>query len=119
MDPALWDRYLKNALKEKSENVKATELSKHTSDAIVQFRQRRIYFPEAISNEIERYLNLSLFIGSQFRNVTYHQPVDFETQIAPEMIKTWVEAVNVCNKLLPRIESLFRERLGIDEDKNA
>lgn len=111
---AEWDRYLKNTLSEKPENVRADEFAKAASLALKQFRPRRIYLSPATANEAERLMNLFLFVGSEFRNVNYRDPHTLEQVIAPEVIHAWKRALLASQALFPQLEKQFRQHLGHD-----
>ncbi len=113
-----WDRYLKATLSEKKEDVKAQELFGQISRALSEFRKSRIYFSKEIADEIERLMNLVLFIASEFKNVTYRDPEKFEPVVAEEVIETWSNAVQVIQELFPVLEESFRKHIGMVESHN-
>ena len=113
-NPRKWERYLITSLSERKEFTKAGELAKHAAESQEEFRVKRIYFSEVISNEIERYLSLVYYVGSNFSNVAYRDPKDFKPVVADKVIQVWIKAVNTSNRLFPMLESEFREHLGID-----
>lgn len=61
----------------KKEDVKASDLAKKVASDLSEFRRKRIYFSREVADEIERLMNLILFISSEFKNVTYSEPYDF------------------------------------------
>ncbi len=111
-DSHAWERYLKATLSEKPEERKADELSNAASRALSEFRPRRIYLPAATANEVERLISLFLFVGSEFRNVSYRDPHDLQQIVAPEVIDTWKQALAVSQALFPQLEEQFRRHLG-------
>jgi len=113
-----WDRYLKTTLSQKKEDVKAKELADQVSISLSEFRKRRIYFSKEIANEIERLMNLVLFIASEYKNVTYRDPEKFEPVVAGEVIETWTNAVHVIQDLFPVLEETFRKYIGMIESHN-
>lgn len=115
-DPIKWRNYYKVALSEKQEDIKAQELKEFASKALDNFRRKRIFFHKNIANEIERYIDLILFISSQFKNVTYRDPEDFQPVVNEEVIKTWIKAVNASHQIFPVLEGTFRSYLGISND---
>jgi hypothetical protein len=115
-NPIKWDRYLKTSLSEKQEDVKAQEIKEHASKSLAEFRRKRIFFHKNVADEIERYINLILFVSSQFKNVTYRDPEDFQPVVADEVIKTWVKAVDASHQLFPILEETFRSHLGISDE---
>lgn len=110
---AEWDRFLKNSLTEKPENVRAESLSAAASNALTSFRPRRIYLPAATANEVERLMNLFLFVGSEFRNVNYRDPDTLEHVIAPQVIDAWKRSLAASQSLFPLLEDQFRLHLGL------
>jgi len=114
-DPIKWDLYHKAVLTEKREDTNAKELSEHASLSLREFRRKRIYFKNEVADEIERYINLILFVASHFTSVTYRDPHDFKPVVAGEVIDTWIKAVNVSNRLFPVLEETFRVHLGIND----
>ena len=117
-DPVKWERYQKALFTEKREDIKAKELSEHASASLREFRAKRIYFKAEIANEIERYINLVLYVASQFTNVTYRDNENFKPVVAEEVIKQWMQAISVSHNLFPVLEETFREHLGT-RDGNA
>ena len=115
-DPIKWDRYHNAVLTEKHEDIKAKELSEHASISLRQFREKRIYFKKEVAKKIEHYINLILYVASQFSNVTYRDPDEFNPVVASEVIDTWVKAVNISNSLFPALEETFRVHLGINDE---
>lgn len=111
---AEWDRYLKNTLSEKPENIRADEFAKAASSALKQFRPRRIYLPPATANEVDRLMNLLLFVASEFRSVNYRDPHTLKQIIAPEVIDAWRRALSASQALFPQLEEQFRLHLGYD-----
>lgn len=111
---AEWDRYLKATLSEKPEEARAEELTKAASQALKEFRPRRIYLSPTTANEIERLMNLFLVVGSEFRNVNYRYPHTLEQVIAPEIIDVWKQALLASQALFPQLEEQFRQHLGHD-----
>lgn len=110
-----WDQYFKAVLTEKREDVKAKELLEHASLSLREFHKKRIYFKKEVADEIERYINLVLYVASEFTNVTYRDPQDFKPVITSEIIDTWIKAVNVSSSLFPVLEETFRVHLGIND----
>jgi len=80
-----------------------------------EFRKKRIFFSKDIADEIERLMNLVLFIASQFKDVTCRDPENFEPVVAQKVIDTWTKAVHVTNELFPVLEDTFRKHIGIIE----
>jgi len=107
-----WERYLKNTLATKPEELKAEELTKAASAALKAFRPRRIYLPLSTASEVERLMNLFLLVGSQFRNVNYRDPDTLQQIVAPEVIDTWKRVLSASQELFPKLEEQFREHLG-------
>lgn len=111
---AEWDRYLKSTLSEKPENVRAAEFAKAASRALKEFRPRRVYLSQVTANEVERLMNLFLFVASEFKNVNYRDPHTLEQVIAPEVIDAWKRALLASQTLFPQLEEQFRLHLGHD-----
>lgn len=109
---AEWDRYLKNTLSEKPEEVKAEGLAKAASRALQEFRPRRIYLPSQTANEVERLMNLFLLIGSEFHNVNYRDPRTLKQVVASEVIDLWKRSVSASQALFPQLEEQFRRHLS-------
>jgi hypothetical protein len=116
-DPMAWERYLKQVLSAKPEDARAEELIKAASESLNKFRQRRIYLPRATANEVERLISLYLFIGSEFRNVSYRDRHTLKQVIASEVIEAWKQALAVSQALLPQLEEQFRQHLGYRSDE--
>ena len=115
-DPMAWERYFKNVLSTKPEDTRADELAKAASESLRRFRPRRIYLPPTTAASVERLMSLFLFIGSEFRNVTYRDPHTLQQVIAPRVIEVWKEAVSASQTLLPQLEEQFRQHLGYRGD---
>ena len=114
---AEWDRYLKSALSIKPEDVRAEELVKAASEALIRrFRTRRIYLPGRTANNVERLMQLFLFVGSEFPNVSYRDPRTLKQVIAPEVIEAWKQALSASQALFPELEDQFRQHLGARDD---
>ena len=114
--PMAWERYFKHVLSAKPEDARAEELVTAASDSLRRFRQRRIYLSRATANDVERLMSLFLFIGSEFRNVSYRDPHTLEQVIAPHVIELWKQALSVRQALLPQLEEQFRQHLGYRGD---
>lgn len=114
-DAIKWQSYLKATLSEKMEDIKAKELTKYALKVLNEFKSNKIYFSRNVANEIERLMNLIVFIASEFQNVTYRDEHDFKPVIADEVIKAWIRSVQATNELFPALEKLFRDHLGINE----
>ena len=117
-DPLKWKQYFEAILSQQAEDIKAKELTSYVSTALNKFKKKRIYFSRDVAGEIERLMNLILFIGSEFQNVTYRDERDFKPVVANEVIATWVNAVEASNKLFPILEKSFRGHLGLEEEKS-
>lgn len=108
---AVWDQFLKNALAIAPEDRRAEALTKEASQALRDFRPNRIYLEPAMADEVERLMNLFLYVGSEFGNVNYRDPDTMEQIIAPEVIETWKQASAASRALFPQLEESFRHHL--------
>lgn len=72
----------------------------------------RIYLSAATANEIERLLNLLLYVGSSFSNINYRDPHTLKPVVAQEVVDTWVRALAACQTLFPQLEDQFRALLA-------
>lgn len=116
-DPIKWDMYLKATLRKKREDIKANEISEQASKDFGELRKKRIYFSKNTADEIERLINLILFISDSFPSVSYRDPDKFEPVVAEELIETWRNAVIVSQGLFPVLEESFRKHIGVNEPK--
>lgn len=110
-DARAWDRFLRASLSEKPENLKADALWKEASRVLSGFRSKRIYLPAATAGEVERLLNLFLYVGSEFQNVSYRDPKDLQPVVAPEVLEAWQKALGASQALFPMLEEQFRTHL--------
>lgn len=109
---ATWDRYYKATLSEKPEELRASTLIEAASSALSEFRPKRIYFSAATADEIERLLDLLLYVGSSFSNINYRDPHTLQPVVAPEVVDTWVGVLTACQTLFPQLEDQFRTLLA-------
>ncbi len=116
-DPLKWERYYKAVATEKREDIKAKELSEHASVSLNKFRTKRIYFKKEIASKIEHYIYLVLFVASNFKNISYRDTKDFKPVVADEVVKLWIETVNIAHELFPVIEETFRTHLGVENER--
>lgn len=111
-EAAAWDRYYKATLSKKPEELRANALAEAASSALAEFRPMRIYLSAATANEIERLLNLLLYVGSSFSNINYRDPHTLKPVVAQEVVDTWVRALAACQTLFPQLEDQFRALLA-------
>jgi len=111
-DATAWTRYQEATLSEKPEEVMASSLTHAASRALAEFRPKRIYLSAATADEIERLLNLLLYVGSSFSNINYRDIHTLQPVVAQEVVDTWVRALTACQTLFPRLEDQFRNLLA-------
>lgn len=109
---AAWDRYYKATLSEKPEEIRASALAEAASSALSEFRPKRIYLSAATADEIERLLNLLLYIGSSFSNINSRDPHTLQPVVAQEVVDTWARVLAACQTLFQQLEDQFRALLA-------
>ncbi|GAB3473686.1 hypothetical protein [Polaromonas eurypsychrophila] len=117
-DARAWERFLSASLAEKSDNIKADALSKEASQVLTDFRRKRIYLSSGTAGEVERLMNLFLYVGSEFRNISYRNPDNLRQVVEPEVIEVRKRALEASQNLFPVLESQFRRHLGGPDGKN-
>ncbi len=114
-DPIKWEKYLRATLTESREDRLAKDNCNKAKQTLLKIRVNRIFFPRHVADELDRFVQLALFISSQFENVSYRDPHNFEPVIANEVIETWKKVIEAANRLFPELEDLFRKHLRIEE----
>ena len=117
-DRVKWERYLKNSISESKEESLAKDTSNELRGEFSRFRTNRIYFERDISEEIEKCLQLLIFIASHFSDVSYRDPETSKPTVNKLVIETWKQAITDTNSLFPILEDKFRDELGIKEEKH-
>jgi hypothetical protein len=112
-DPLKWERYYESCTPT-NEEVKSKELSKIASEAIKEFRKKRIYFAKHTADEIDRLIFSIWFIADNFKNVSFRDPYNFKPVVNQELIEIWHNAVILVVKLFPELEESFRKHIGIN-----
>jgi hypothetical protein len=112
---AQWERYYRATLSEKPEDKRASALTTSASEALEEFRPKRIFFAAPFADEIERLFNLLLYVGSSFVNVNYRDPHTLEPFVAPEVVETWRRCAVACREVFPQLEAEFRKHLAPEQ----
>lgn len=112
-NPQKWKNYIDRTLKGSDEDRLAKDAQAKIFQAIAAFRKDRIYFDPTMAADIERCFNLVLIVVSQFSNVSYRNSQTFERVVADRVVNNWKGAIEASAELTPKIETSFREYLGV------
>jgi hypothetical protein len=111
-DPADWQKYFERMQSDRHEDITADSLTQAAYRALKDFRPKRIYISQAMANEVERLINLFIFVGTKFKGVNFRDPQTLEQVLATEVIDAWKRALQASQALFPELEELFRQHLG-------
>lgn len=110
-DAKAWQRYHEATLSHKPADARANTLEHSAAVALAEFKPKRIYFDVELADEVERLLNLLLFVGSSFPNINVRDPETLEPAVSEEVIEVWKKVVTACHGLFPQMENEFRRHL--------